>query len=149
LGFGGVTSLGVPECCRNENVTRKLIIGTESPDFVFEKRAPLRRDAGLIRFVAFTQSQLAAIVVRKPKPRGDKIVNVLESPMVKAVHGAKPGCKVRVDLNQATGIQVAVPRPAVQTQQHFSVEPELDIFQRLICVTWKLSTHPHRRASIN
>jgi hypothetical protein len=71
LGFGSVTSLGVPERGRDEDCTRKFIVRTESADFGIEKLAPLLGEASLVCFVAFSQSQLASIVLREPKPSGD------------------------------------------------------------------------------
>jgi hypothetical protein len=96
LGIGSISSVGVPERCRRENGAREFIICVETGDFFLEEGAPFGRKAIVICLVGFTQKELAPIILRKPKPGGDEVVNVLKSPMVKA----KPGRRVRIDLDQ-------------------------------------------------
>ena len=106
MGFGGVPSVGVSERCRHENVSSKLIFGNEAADFSFEKGAPFGTKAILVCFVRFTQTKLASVILRKPKPGGNVVVNALKSSMVKLIHRAKLGREVGIDLNQPTGIEV-------------------------------------------
>jgi hypothetical protein len=109
LSFGSISSVGVRKCCCDENIARKLIVGTEAADFFFKEGAPFGGKTIFVCLLGLTQTELAAIVFRKPEPGSYKVVNVLKSPMVKAVHGSQSACQVRIGLDQSTGVEISVP----------------------------------------
>jgi hypothetical protein len=79
LGFGGVPSVGVPERRCDENIARKLIVGTEAADFLFKERAPFGGKAILISFLGFTQTELASIVLGRSPASIQSMIGVCTS----------------------------------------------------------------------